>query len=118
MLFFSTPIYLLTTLGAGLFISTLSSTQQEAMMSVFLIYSPMVLLSGFAYPVANMPKIIQYVTIINPMRHYLTIIRGIFLKGVGIRVMWDELLILAAIGLAVIILSSLRFQKRLCPLSL
>ncbi|NQU95081.1 MAG: ABC transporter permease [Candidatus Omnitrophica bacterium] len=112
-LFFSTLIYLLTTLGAGLFISTLSSTQQEAMMSVFLVYFPMTLLSGFAYPIANMPKIIQYITYLNPMRYYLVIIRGIFLKGVGIRVLWEELLALAVIGIFVITLSSLRFQKRL-----
>ena len=112
-LIFSTMVYLLTTLGAGIYISTLSSTQQEAMMSVFLVYFPMFLLSGFAYPIRNMPQIIQYITYINPMRYYLTIIRGIFLKGIGIDMLWDELLFLAIIGFIVITLSVMRFRKHL-----
>jgi len=112
-LFLSTLVYLMTTLGAGLFISTLSSTQQEAMMSIFMIYSPMVLLSGFAYPIRNMPEIVQYITVINPMRYYLVIIRGIFLKGVGFAVLWEELAALALIGCVVIFLSTKQFQKTL-----
>ncbi|MFH0762428.1 MAG: ABC transporter permease, partial [Candidatus Omnitrophota bacterium] len=83
LLLFSTCVYLFTTLGIGLFISTISSTQQEAMMSVFLFYMPTVLLSGFAYPIANMPKIIQYFTFLNPLRYFMVVIRSIFLKGVG-----------------------------------
>ena len=106
-------IYLLTTLGAGLFISTISATQQEAMMSVFLFYFPATLLSGFAYPIANMPKVIQYITYLNPLRYYLVILRSIFLKGVGFAVLWDEIFALLIIGIGVIILSSMRFQKRL-----
>lgn len=113
LLIFATLIYLMTTLGAGLFISTISSTQQEAMMSVFLMFFPMLLLSGFAYPIRNMPVVIQYITYLNPMRYYLVIIRGIFLKGIGIGILWDELLVLAIIGMAAISSSSLRFQKRL-----
>jgi len=113
LLFVCTILYLLTTLGAGLFLSTMCSTQQEAMMSVFLVNFPMTLLSGFAYPIANMPQIIQYLTYINPQRYYLTIIRYIFLKGVGIEVLWDEMLILLVMGIVVITMSSLRFQKRL-----
>jgi len=112
-LFLCTLVYLLVTLGAGLFISTICSTQQEAMMSVFLFYFPTVLLSGFAFPIANMPTIIQYVTYINPLRYYLVIVRSIFLKGVGIQVLWGELTILLVMGIVVITLSSLRFQKRL-----
>ncbi|MFA5005362.1 MAG: ABC transporter permease, partial [Candidatus Omnitrophota bacterium] len=83
LLVLATCVYLFTTLGTGLFISTIASTQQEAMMSVFLFYMPTFLLSGFAYPIANMPQVIQWFTLINPMRYFLTIIRGIFLKGVG-----------------------------------
>ncbi len=113
LLFVGTILYLLTTLGAGLFLSTMCSTQQEAMMSVFLFNFPAVLLSGFAYPIANMPKIIQYVTYLNPQRYYLTIVRYIFLKGVGIGVLWDEMLALLVIGVIVITVSSMRFQKRL-----
>lgn len=112
-LLFSTCIYLFTTLGIGLFISTISSTQQEANMSVFLYYLPTVLLSGFAYPISNMPPVIQWFTIFNPMRYFMVVIRSIFLKGVGIKVLWPQLLPLFIIGLVVVILSSARFRKGL-----
>lgn len=112
-LLFSTCIYLFTTLGIGLFISTISSTQQEANMSVFLFYMPTVLLSGFAYPISNMPQVIQWFTIFNPMRYFMVIIRSIFLKGVGIEVLWPQLVPLLVIGVVVITLSSLRFRKGL-----
>ncbi|MBM3243624.1 MAG: ABC transporter permease, partial [Candidatus Omnitrophica bacterium] len=97
----------------GLFISTISTTQQEAMMSVFLFYTPTMLLSGFAYPIANMPKVIQWFTVINPMRYFMVIIRSIFLKGVGIEVIWTQLLPLFIMGFFVISLSVLRFRKSL-----
>jgi len=113
LLLFSACIYLFTTLGIGLFISTISSTQQEANMTVFLIYLPTVLLSGFAYPISNMPQVIQWFTIFNPMRYFMVIIRSIFLKGVGIEVLWPQLLPLFIIGVTVITLSSLRFRKGL-----
>ncbi len=112
-LLFSTCIYLFTTLGIGLFISTISATQQEANMSVFLYYLPTVLLSGFAYPISNMPVVIQWLTIFNPMRYFMVIIRSIFLKGVGIEVLWPQLLPLLVIGIVVITLSSVRFRKGL-----
>lgn len=110
-LFLCTLVYLLTTLGGGLLISTVCATQQEAMMSVFLFFFPMTLLSGFAYPIANMPVIIQYLTLLNPMRFYLVIVRAIFLKGVGFRVLWDELAVLFAMGAVMIFLSAKRFRK-------
>lgn len=113
LLLFSTCIYLFTTLGIGLFISTISSTQQEAMMSVFLFYTPTMLLSGFAYPIENMPKIIQWFTIFNPLRYFMVIIRSIFLKGVGIDVLWNQLLPLVVMGLIVISLSIMKFRKSL-----
>lgn len=113
LLLFSTCIYLFTTLGIGLFISTISSTQQEAMMSVFLFYMPTVLLSGFAYPIANMPKIIQQFTFINPLRYFMVVIRSIFLKGVGIEIIWVQLLPLLVMGCFIITLSTLRFRRSL-----
>ncbi|HQP91184.1 MAG TPA: ABC transporter permease, partial [Candidatus Omnitrophota bacterium] len=113
LLVLSTCIYLFTSLGAGLFISTIAATQQEAMMSVFLFYMPTFLLSGFAYPIANMPEIIQWLTLVNPMRYFLTIIRGIFLKGVGIGILWPELIVLLFMGITVISSSVLRFRKRM-----
>ena len=113
LLLFCTCIYLFTTLGIGLFISTISSTQQEAMMSVFLFYMPTILLSGFAYPIANMPKIIQNFTFINPLRYFLVIIRSIFLKGIGLDILWVQLVPLAIMGIAVIGFSAIRFRKSL-----
>ena len=92
LLFAATLIYLLTSLGVGLFISTISSTQQEAMMSTFLFYFPAVLLSGFIFPIANMPKIVQYFTYFNPLRYFIAIVRGIFLKGSGIEILWPQIL--------------------------
>lgn len=111
LLILATCIYLFTTLGIGLFISTISATQQEAMMSVFLFYMPTVLLSGFAYPIANMPQLIQWFTFINPLRYFLVIIRGIFLKGIGIDILWEQMAVLLIMGIAVIIFSSLRFRR-------
>jgi ABC-2 type transport system permease protein len=108
-----TMIYLLTILGVGLFISTLSATQQEAMMSTFLFFFPANLLSGFMYPIENMPVAIQYCTYLNPLRYYLVILRGIFLKGIGIGILWPQMGALLVYGLVVIVLSSLRFRKTL-----
>lgn len=113
LLFGCTLIYLLTSLGIGLFISTISATQQEAMMSIFLFYFPAILLSGFAYPVANMPQWVQIITIFNPLKYYLIILRSIFLKGVGVFILWNEMLVLLAMGVVVIFASSLRFRKNL-----
>ncbi|MBI4706451.1 MAG: ABC transporter permease [Candidatus Omnitrophica bacterium] len=111
LLLFATCVYLFTTLGIGLFISTISSTQQEAMMSVFLFYQPTVLLSGFAYPIINMPQVIQWFTFLNPLRYFMVVIRSIFLKGVGLDILWAQLLPLVAIGVFVVILSTLKFRK-------
>ncbi len=108
-----TLIYLLTSLGCGLLISTICATQQEAMMSVFLFFFPASLLSGFAYPIANMPKMIQYITYANPLRYYLVILRSIFLKGVGIDVLWSPILALLVIGVSIITFSILKFHKHM-----
>jgi len=113
MLFFATSLYLLTTLGVGLLISTLSRTQQQAMMSAFFFYFPAVLLSGFMFPIANMPPIIQWLTYLNPLRYFLVIIRGIFLKGIGTEVLWPQMAALALLGVATLWLASKRFQKTL-----
>ncbi|MDD4954405.1 MAG: ABC transporter permease [Candidatus Omnitrophica bacterium] len=113
LLLFSTCIYLFTTLGIGLFISTISSTQQESMMSVFLFFMPTMLLSGFAYPISNMPQVIQWLTFINPLRYFMVVIRSIFLKGTGIDVLWVQLVPLLIMGLLVITFSALRFRKSL-----
>jgi ABC-2 type transport system permease protein len=113
LLFAATALYLMTTLGVGLFISTLSQTQQQAMMSTFFFFMPAVLLSGFMFPIANMPRAIQWLTYFNPFRYFLAIIRGIFLKGVGLTVLWPHMLALAVMGVVTLWLSSRRFRKTL-----
>ncbi|GAB4387667.1 MAG: ABC transporter permease [Thermodesulfovibrionales bacterium] len=109
----STAIYLLSVLGMGLFISTISRTQQQALMATFLFYIPAVLLSGFMFPIENMPQAIQYATYLNPLRYFLIIIRGLFLKGAGLEILWPQMAVLAALGLAAMTISSLRFKKRM-----
>ena len=113
LLLSSTVLYLSTTLGVGLFISTLANTQQEAMMSTFFFYFPAVLLSGFMFPIANMTKLIQYITYLNPLRYFLVILRGIFLKGSDFHILWPQMLALLVMGITILTMSSLRFQKRL-----
>lgn len=108
----STAIYLLSVLGIGLFISTVSSTQQQALMATFIFYLPAVLLSGFMFPIESMPDIIQYGTYLNPLRYFLVIIRGVFLKGNGLEILWPQILAMLVLGTAVLIVSSLRFRKR------
>lgn len=113
ILLVATGLYLLTTLGVGLFISTISSTQQQAMMSTFFFNFPSMLLSGFVFPVASMPVVIQWFTYLNPLRYYIVVIRGIFLKGVGINILWPYMAALAVIGIIVMTMASLRFHKTL-----
>ncbi|MGK9475711.1 ABC transporter permease [Melioribacter sp. OK-6-Me] len=112
--FFASLLFILSTLGIGLFISTVSRTQQQAMMvTVFGATMPMIYLSGFVFPIENMPRIIQYVTYIIPLKYFITIIRGVILKGIGIADLWQETLILALMGTAILFLAAKRFHKRL-----
>lgn len=113
LLLAASAIYLITTLGVGLLISTVSQTQQQAMMSTFFFFFPAMMLSGFAFPIANMPTAVQWLTYLDPLRYFLIIIRGIFLKGVGLSVLWPQLLALAIMGLVTLWLVSTRFRKTL-----
>ncbi len=113
LLLVSTAVYLLTALGVGLFISTASRTQQQAMMSTFFFFMPAILLSGLMFPIQNMPESIQWLTYLNPMRYYLVIIRGIFLKGVGLQVLWPQMAALALMGCCILWMASRRFRKTL-----
>jgi ABC-2 type transport system permease protein len=97
----------------ALLFSTVSRTQQQAMMSAFFFYFPAVLLSGFMFPIANMPEVIQWLTYLNPLRYFLIVVRGIFLKGVGPEILWPEMLALAVLGIALLWLAASRFQKTL-----
>jgi drug efflux transport system permease protein len=106
-------LFVQTTLGVGLFISTIADTQQQAAMSSFFFFMPAFLLSGFQFPIRNMPMPVQYLTYLNPLRYFIQIVEGIFLKGVGLSVLWPQMVALAVFGVLIMGLSSLRFRKRL-----
>lgn len=113
-LFLSSFFYILSTLGLGLFVSTISKTQQQAMMiAIFAVMMPMIFLSGFAFPIENMPEIIQWVSYIIPLKYFITIIRGVILKGLGFADLWLEAVVLLGSGILILGISSLQFQKRL-----
>jgi drug efflux transport system permease protein len=104
-------LYLVSTLGLGLLISTFSTTQQEAVLTSFLFIMPLMLLSGFMFPVTSMPLAFQWVTLANPVRHFLEIVRAVFLKGAGLDALWRQYLALALIGGSVLVLAARRFHK-------
>lgn len=104
-------LFLLGTLGIGLFISTVSRTQQQAMMTTFFFFFPAMLFSGFIFPIANMPVGFQWLSLLDPLRYMLVIIRGVFLKGVGLEVLWPQFAALLALGLAVMTFAVTRFHK-------
>lgn len=113
LLVLGTGVYLLSVLGIGLFLSTITHNQQQAMMATMLFYMPAILLSGFIFPIDNMPGIFQYITYANPLRYFLVIIRGIFLKGNGFNILWPQMAALVVLGFLIIGVSALRFKKRL-----
>jgi ABC-2 type transport system permease protein len=109
-----TIVYLLTTLGLGLFVSTISSTQQQAMMTaMFFFLMPMIYLSGFVFPIANMPAALQPFAYAIPLSYYLVIVRGIFLKGIGLSAIWPQAVALTAWGLGILALAAARSRKRI-----
>jgi ABC-2 type transport system permease protein len=105
--------FMLNTLGIGLFISTISRTQQQAMLTSLFFILPQMLLSGFVFPIENMPKVFQYLTTIIPLRYFFVIIRGIMLKGAGWPELWHQAAALLALGTVVLALSVARFHKKL-----
>ncbi|MGA1864005.1 MAG: ABC transporter permease [bacterium] len=109
----SSVLFLMTTLGVGLFISTISQTQQQALMSTFFFMMPGIMLSGFAFPIRNMPVPVQYLTYLNPLRYFIEILRGIFLKGTGVAALWSQMGALLVLGVMVLGSSILRFHKHL-----
>ncbi len=110
-LFLAALLYILSGLAVGLLISTISRTQQEAFMSMFLFLQPAIILSGFFYPIESMPALFRWVTVLNPVRHFLEIIRAVFLKGEGLSTLWPQYLALAVIAVAVLRLAIARFPK-------
>ena len=113
VLLLGTSLYLMSVLGIGLLISTLCSTQQQAFATNFFVINPLFTLSGFSFPIASMPMLMQYLTYLNPVRYYLVVIRGTFLKGVGLDVLWPQFVALALLGTALLTISILRFRKSL-----
>ncbi len=112
LLYALTGVFLLTTLGAGLFAASVSTTQQQAMLTCMSFVTPNMLLSGFIFPIENMPGPIQWLTYLMPMRYFLGIIRGILLKGVGLAVLWPQALALACFGAGIFLASLLAFRRR------
>jgi ABC-2 type transport system permease protein len=109
-----TAPFMLCTLGIGILVSTLSRTQQQAMMlTAFVFMLPQVYLSGFVFPIQNMPELFQWLTYLVPLRYYVVILRGVFLKGVGLEVLWPEALALLALGVVILTLARARFRRRL-----
>lgn len=106
-------LFLLAALGLGLLLSTLSHTQQQAFALMFFLVNPLFILSGFAFPIAAMPEVLQWFTLVNPLRYFLVVIRAVFLKGVGVADLWPSLLAMAALAAATLALSVLRFRKSL-----
>ncbi|MGC8770279.1 MAG: ABC transporter permease [Brevinematia bacterium] len=113
LLLFSSLEFLITTTAVGVYISTISHTQQQALLSVVLFMIPALLFSGFAFPIDSMPEVIRLITYVNPMRHFIEIVRSIFLKGSGFSDLWQRLLYLFVIGVGLFYLSTKRFARHL-----
>jgi len=108
-----TSVFLLTSLGLGILVSTVSRTQQEAMMMTFFLMLPSIFLSGYFFPIAAMPKLLQLASRLIPLTYVLVIVRAIILKGVGLEVLAGDVVALAVFGGVVLVVAALRFRKRL-----
>jgi ABC-2 type transport system permease protein len=106
-------LFLLCMLGVGLLISTMSSTQQQAMVTSFFFIMPAVTFSGFGFPISTMPQWLQYLTYLSPLRYFLVVLRGTYLKGVGFNILWPQMLAMALLGTVLLTSAVLRFHKAL-----
>jgi len=106
-------LFLLCMLGVGLLISTVSSTQQQAMVTAFFFIMPAITFSGFGFPIATMPQWLQYLTYLSPLRYFLVVLRGVYLKGVGVDILWPQMAAMAGLGLTLLTTAILRFHKAL-----
>jgi ABC-2 type transport system permease protein len=105
-------IFLITTSGVGMTISAFCKTQQQAVLTSFMFLQPSILLSGYAFPIENMPVLIQHVTYLNPLRYFITIVRGVFLKGTGWETLWPQVIPLFFMAIFYVGLASFLFKKR------
>ena len=108
-----TILFLICMLGIGLFISTISRTQQQAMVTAFFFIMPSILFSGFGSPISSMPEALQWLTYLNPLRYFQEVLRSVYLKGTGLDVLWQEMAAMALLGIIMLTVSVLRFQKSL-----
>jgi len=106
-------LFLLCMLGIGLLISTVSSTQQQAMVTSFFFIMPAITFSGFGFPISTMPQWLQYLTYLSPLRYFLVVLRGTYLKGVGLNILWPEMAAMAVLGFSLLTVAILRFHKAL-----
>ena len=113
VLFVGAILFLLCMLGVGLLISTVSSTQQQAMVTSFFFIMPAITFSGFGFPISTMPQWLQYLTYLSPLRYFLVVLRGTYLKGVGMDILWPQMLAMAGLGISLLMIAVLRFHKAL-----
>jgi ABC-2 type transport system permease protein len=113
VLFAGAILFLLCMLGVGLLISTVSSTQQQAMVTAFFFIMPAITFSGFGFPISTMPQWLQYLTYLSPLRYFLVVLRGTYLKGVGMEILWPQMFAMAALGIGLLTIAVLRFHKAL-----
>ncbi|MBZ5664797.1 MAG: ABC transporter permease [Acidobacteriia bacterium] len=113
VLFAGAILFLLCMLGVGLLISTVSSTQQQAMVTAFFFIMPAITFSGFGFPISTMPQWLQYLTYLSPLRYFLVVLRGTYLKGVGMEILWPQMLAMGALGISLLAIAVLRFHKAL-----
>jgi ABC-2 type transport system permease protein len=106
-------VFILAGLSLGLLISTISATQQEAFLAMFLFLMPAIILSGFLYPIDTMPELFQHLTLANPLRHFLEIVRGIFLRGAGMEELWSQFAVLTGMAVAGLGVATWRFRMTL-----
>lgn len=112
-LFFGTMLFLLSAIGVGLMISSLSVTQQQGLLGAFLFLVPAIILSGFTTPIANMPPVIQKITLLDPLRYFLIVLRGVFLEGKHFHMLIDQFWPMAAIGVVTLTAAALLFRHRM-----
>lgn len=113
VLFTGAVLFLLCMLGAGLLISTVSSTQQQAMVTAFFFIMPAIVFSGFGFPISTMPQWLQSMTYLSPLRYFLVVLRGTYLKGIGMDILWPQMAAMGGLGTALLLLAILRFRKSL-----
>lgn len=113
VLFTGAVLFLLCMLGVGLLISTISATQQQAMVSAFFFIMPAITFSGFGFPISTMPQWLQYLTYLSPLRYFLIVLRASYLKGVGFDILWPQLVAMLGLGIVLLMTATMRFHKAL-----